>query len=571
MFTFWRSRDFLYLVVVHIFISSSVTAQSGREPNYHSDKKVTCQNGAVVSAHPLASLAGISVLKQGGNAIDAAIAIQLALAVVYPGAGNIGGGGFMVGRLANEQNICFDFRERAPALATRNMFLDSNGKVINGKSENGHMASGVPGSVAGIFAYFKFARLPFRKLIQPAIDLADRGFTITANEAADLNDNQDGFRKYNSVLPVFIKPSGWQAGDTLVQKELAKTLKRIRDSGEKGFYEGETARLIIEEMERGKGLISYEDLKKYSAIERKPVVFSYKNDYTVITMPLPGSGGILLPQMMRMVEDQDLKNYGFETVRAVHLMAEVERLAYADRAKYLGDPDYYKVPSKTLISYPYLYSRMNLFNRDSAGNSKVIQAGTIQESEETTHFETYDKEGNCVSITTTLNGGYGSRTVVAGAGFLLNNEMDDFSIKEGVPNMYGAMGGDANAIAPGKRMLSSMTPTIVLYKDKPFLILGTPGGTTIITSVFQTLMDIIEFGMTTSDAVNKPKFHHQWLPDILYIEKGFPQDVKLQLQQMGYTVEEREPIGRTEVIRISPSGSIEAVADWRGDDDAEGY
>jgi len=562
---------FLILLAIHSLCFFTARSQAGREFNYHSNKHVTCQNGAVVSAHPLASQAGIGVLKLGGNAVDAAIATQLALAVVYPGAGNIGGGGFMVAHLANEQNIAIDFREKAPSGATRNMYLDEKENVIPGKSEDGHLAAGVPGSVAGIFAYYKYARLPFRKLIQPAIDLAEKGFAITADEASDLNEKQEDFKKYNSDLPVFVKASAWHAGDTLVQKDLAKTLKRIRDGGARGFYEGETARLIIEEMQRGKGLISYEDLKNYTAKERKAVVFSYKNDYTLITMPLPSSGGILLPQMMRMVEDQDLNKYGFESVQSVHLMTEVERLAYADRAKYLGDPDHYKVPEKTLISYPYLYGRMANFNPDSAGNSKLIQAGVIKESEETTHFNTCDREGNCVSITTTLNGGYGSRTVVAGAGFLLNNEMDDFSIKPGVPNMYGAIGGDANAIAPGKRMLSSMTPAIVLFKDKPFLILGTPGGTTIITSVFQTLIDIIEFGMTTSDAVNKPKFHHQWLPDILYVEKGFPNPVSEQLQKMGYTVQEREAIGRTEVIRISPSGDMEAVADWRGDDSAEGF
>jgi gamma-glutamyltranspeptidase/glutathione hydrolase len=503
--------------------------------------------------------------------VDAAIATQLALAVVYPGAGNIGGGGFVVARLADGKNITIDFRERAPAAASRNMYLDAGENVIPGKSENGHLAAGVPGSVAGIFAYFKYAKLPFRKLIQPAIDLAENGFAITAAEAAYLNETREDFKKYNSVMPVFVKSSGWKAGDKLVQKDLAQTLKRIRDLGVKGFYEGETARLIVEEMQRGKGLISFEDLRNYTAKEREPVVFSYKKDYTLITMPLPSSGGILLPQMMRMVEDRNLKAFGFETVPSVHLMAEAERRAYADRAKYLGDVDYYKVPVKTLISYPYVHERMKNFNQDSAGNSEIIRAGLISESEETTHFDTYDREGNCVSITTTLNGGYGSRTVVAGAGFLLNNEMDDFSIKPGVPNMYGAVGGEANAIVPGKRMLSSMTPTIVLFKNKPFLVLGTPGGTTITTSVFQTLIDIIEFGMTISDAVNKPKFHHQWSPDILYVEKDFPKPVAFQLQKMGYHIEQREAIGRTEVIRILPAGSIEAVADWRGDDDAEGY
>jgi gamma-glutamyltranspeptidase / glutathione hydrolase len=551
------------------FFSSA--AQSSAAFNLHSTKRVVCRNGAIVSANPLASQAGIQILKQGGNAVDAAIATQFVLAVVYPGAGNIGGGGFMVARLANGKKITIDFRERAPSTASRNMYLDSKENVIPGKSENGHLAVGVPGTVAGIFSYYKYARLPFQKLIQPAIDLAENGFAITSAEAADLNENQEDFKKYNSVMPVFVKSTPWKAGDILIQKELSKTLKRIRDKGAKGFYEGETARLIVEEMKRGEGLISYEDLKNYSAKEREPVVFTYKKDYTLITMPLPASGGVLLPQMMRMVEDRNLKQYGFETVQSVHLMAEVERLAYADRAKWLGDVDYFKVPVKTLVSYPYIQERMKRFKPDSAGNSEMIKAGMIHESEETTHFDCYDQEGNCVSITTTLNGGYGSRTVVSGAGFLLNNEMDDFSVKPGVPNMYGAVGGEANAVGPGKRMLSSMTPTIVLYKDAPFLVLGTPGGTTITTSVFQTIVDIIEFGMTTSDAVNKPKFHHQWLPDILYVENGFPQGVQLQLKNMGYIIHEREAIGRTEVIRIDATGGIEAVADWRGDDDAEGY
>ena len=551
--------------------TASVNAQPASSFNYHSEKRVLCRNGAVVSAHPLASGIGVDILKQGGNAIDAAIATQLALAVVYPGAGNIGGGGFMVARLSDGRNIVFDFREKAPAGASRNMYLDQKGNVIPGKSEDGHLAVGVPGSVAGIFSYYKYARLPFKKLIQPAIDLAENGYVITAAEAADLNETQDDFKKYNSIMPVFVKASRWKAGDTLIQKDLAKTLSRIRDEGVKEFYEGETAKLIVEEMKRGNGLISYDDLKNYTAKERTPVVFTYKKDYTLITMSLPSSGGILLPQMMRMLEDRNIGQYGFETVQSVHLMTEVERFAYADRAKWLGDVDFYKVPVKTLVSYSYVHERMKNFNKDSAGKSEQIQAGIIPESDETTHFDTYDKDGNCVSITTTLNGGYGSRTVVAGAGFLLNNEMDDFSMKPGVPNMYGAVGGEANAIDPGKRMLSSMTPTIVLFKGKPFLVLGTPGGTTITTSVFQTLMDIIEFGMSATDAVNKPKFHHQWLPDILYVEEEFPEDVVIQLQKMGYTVKRREPIGRTEVIRISADGEIEGVADKRGDDGAAGY
>ncbi len=559
------------VVLIASFLSGHSLLYGQQAGTYKATKKIICHNGAVVSANTLASKAGIKMLRQGGNAIDAAIAVQLALAVVYPGAGNIGGGGFMVAHLKNNQNIAIDFGEKAPGSASRNMYLDSALNVMAGKSEDGHLAAGVPGSIAGIFLYFKYAKLPFSKLIQPAIELAEKGFLITAAEAADLNSMQADFIKYNSVLPVFVKPSGWKAGDRLIQKDLAKTLRRILISGSKGFYEGETARLIVEEMKKGKGLISYTDLKNYSAKEKQPVIFSYKKNYEIITMPLPASGGILLPQMVRMIEDQPLAQYGFESIQSMQLMTEVERLAYADRAKYLGDPDYFRVPSKTLISYPYVKERMKQFHKDSAGKSTEIKEGVVHESEETTHFNTYDKEGNCVSITTTLNGGYGSRTVVAGAGFLLNNEMDDFSIKPGVPNMYGAVGGEANAIAPGKRMLSSMTPTIVLFKQKPFLILGTPGGTTITTSVFQTLIDIIEFGMSTSDAVNKPKFHHQWLPDSLYVEQGISPDVIRGLQKMGYAVQEREAIGRTEVIRISANGNIEAVADWRGDDDAEGY
>jgi gamma-glutamyltranspeptidase/glutathione hydrolase len=540
--------------------------------SYSINKKIVCTHGAVVSAHPLASAVGLSVLKQGGNAVDAAIATQFALAVVYPGAGNIGGGGFMVARLVNGKNLAIDFREQAPSKASKNMYLDAAGNAQSQLSQNGHLSAGVPGTVAGIFTYLKYARLPLKLLIQPAIDLAEKGFVLTPAEANALNGTQQDFKKYNTIPPVFIKSSRWKAGDTLIQKDLAKTLTLIRDQGSKGFYEGETARLIVEEMQRGNGIISYEDLKHYQAKEREAVVFTYKKDFTIITMPLPSSGGVLLPQMMRMVENQPLKAYGFESVKAVHLMTEVERLAYADRAKWLGDKDYYKVPVKTLISYPYVLERMKLYDSTKAGNSKDIQGGNpLPESDETTHFDVYDQDGNAVSITTTLNGGYGSRTVIGGAGFFINNEMDDFSIKPGVPNMYGAVGADANAIEPGKRMLSSMTPAIVLEKGRPYLVVGTPGGTTITTSVFQTLINILEFGMNADDAVNKPKFHHQWLPDELDLEFDFPLEVKNQLQTMGYKIAIRHAIGRTEVIRIQPDGKIEAVGDKRGEDSAAGY
>ncbi len=562
----------LYIALLLICCSSKAQI-IGKQINpyqYTIQKTTDCVNGAVVSAHPLASAVGIAIMKQGGNAFDAAIATQLALAVVFPGAGNIGGGGFMVARLANGKNVCIDYREKAPGSASRDMYLDNNGNAQTALSQNGHLASGVPGTIAGLFAYMKYARLPFKQLVQPAIDLAEYGFVLTATEARSLNATQAEFKKYNTVMPVFVKEGGWKAGDTLVQQELANTLKRIRDGGQKGFYEGETAKLIVAEMQRGKGIITLDDLKQYEAKERQPVTFGYKG-YTIVTMPLPSSGGVLLPQMMKMIEDKPVKSYGFESVQTVQLMTEIERRAYADRAKYLGDVDFYKVPVKKLTSDEYAKERMKDYDPNKAGSSTAIQAGIIPESEETTHFSVYDKEGNAISVTTTLNGGYGSKTVVAGAGFLMNNEMDDFSVKPGVPNMYGAVGADANAIAPGKRMLSSMTPTIVLKGNKTLLVAGTPGGTTITTSVFQTLIDILDFGMSADDAVNKPKFHHQWLPDEIDVEPGFPQEVRAQLQQMGYKIVQRGSIGRTDVIHILPNGKINAVGDHRGEDDAEGF
>jgi gamma-glutamyltranspeptidase/glutathione hydrolase len=537
---------------------------------YSIKKKIECSNGAVVSAHPLASEIGVAILKQGGNAIDAAIATQLALAVVYPGAGNIGGGGFIVARLANGKLLSLDYREKASRNASRDMYLDSNGNAQTSLSQNGHLAAGVPGTIAGLFAAHKYAKLSFASLIQPAIDLAEKGFVITEAEARSLNNSQKDFLSYNTVIPVFVNAKQWKAGDTLFQKDLANTLRRIMDNGQKGFYEGETARLIVEEMKRGKGIIDYQDLKNYSAKKRDPIVFDYKG-YKVITMPLPSSGGIMLPQMMNMIADRDVKKYGFLNWQTVQLMTEIERRAFADRAKYLGDVDFYKVPVKKLISKEYAQQRMKDYNEGKAGSSKDIHAGMIAESEQTTHLSAYDKEGNAVAATTTLNGGYGSSTVVGGAGFLLNNEMDDFSVKPGVPNMYGAVGADANAVVPGKRMLSSMTPTIVLKNNKPYMVVGTPGGTTIPTSVFQTLINVLEFNMSAADAVNKPKFHHQWLPDEIRIEKDFPDDVRDKLQQLGYKIKQTSQIGRTELILISTDGKIEAVADKRGDDHAAGY
>lgn len=538
--------------------------------NYSIEKKVTVQNGAVVSAHPLASKVGVSILKKGGNAFDAAIATQLALAVVLPAAGNIGGGGFLVGHTSKGQSIALDYREKAPSAASRDMYLDKEGNAQTTMSQNGHLASGVPGTVAGLFATHAYAKLPFKQLIQPAIDLAEKGFVITESEASGLNATMGSFVRYSSKQHAFIKYGGWKAGDTLIQKELANTLKRIRDGGQKGFYEGETARLIVAEMKRGGGMISLTDLKNYKAVKREAMLSNYKG-YTIIGMPLVSSGGLLIQQMMGMTEPRNIAQFGFHSWQAVQLMVEVERRAYADRAEFLGDRDFVKVPVEKLTSPEYLRERMSDYDMNKAGNSNVTKHGNVDpQSEETTHLSVYDKWGNAVAVTTTLNGGYGSRTVVGGAGFLLNNEMDDFSIKPGVPNMYGALGTEANAIAPNKRMLSSMSPTIVLKDGKPYLVLGTPGGTTITTQVYQVLLNTLEFNLSLEDAVWKPRFHHQWLPDVVYVEKAFPMDVRAKLEEMGYKIVERSNIGRFEAIKIV-NGKVEAVADNRGDDHAEGY
>jgi gamma-glutamyltranspeptidase/glutathione hydrolase len=562
----------LILVVLLAVSCNYLGSSQGINPyHYSSVKRITVKHGAIATANPLASEIGAMILKRGGNAVDAAIAAQFALAVVYPAAGNIGGGGFMVIHLNDGKNTAIDFREEAPGKATRDMYLDKNGNADPQLSRNGDLSVGVPGTVAGIFlAHKEYGRLPMKELIQPAIDLAEKGYAITATEARWLNGSQSDFKKYNTVMPVFVNPGRWHAGDTLIQKDLARTLELIRDKGESGFYEGETAQKIIAEMQRGNGIITLLDLKNYRAKERKPAIFDYKG-YTVETMPLPSSGGVVLQQMLGMLQNYPVDQYGFESVKSVQLMTEIERRAYADRAQYLGDPDFVKVPVKELVSESYLKQRMADYNPARATPSDSIGAGAVHsESEETTHLSVVDDSGNAVSVTYTLNNLYGSQVVVGHAGFFLNDEMDDFSAKPGAPNMFGLLGTEANSIAPGKRMLSSMTPTIVLKDNKPYLVLGTPGGATIITSVFQTVVDILDFKMDINDAVNKPKFHEQWKPDVVYIEKGFPDSVKRAMVKMGYTFQERGSIGRTEVIKITKD-SIEAVADDRGDDSADGY
>ena len=567
----FKNADRLLLVI--IFFNTSVAGAQKIDPfHFQQQKKITCTKGAVVSANALASKVGVQILQQGGNAIDAAIATQLALAVVYPGAGNIGGGGFMIAHLKNGNNISIDFRETAPTKASRDMYLDKNGNPQMNLSQDGHLASGIPGSVAGFFAAMQYATLPFTTLIQPAIELAENGFSITAHQANDFNELKKEFIQLNTDTPVFVKAMPWKACDSLIQKDLANTLKRIRDLGAKGFYEGITAELIIAEMAKGKGIINADDLKNYTTKERKAIEFDY-HGYHVISMPLPSSGGIILQQVLKMIEQKKIGTMQFQSAASVQLLTEAERRAFADRAKYLGDADFVKVPVKTLVSDAYLRQRMKDFRPGIAGNSQSTKEGMIKESEETTHLSVIDAAGNAVSVTTTLNGSYGSRTVVSGAGFLLNNEMDDFSVKPGVPNMYGAVGAEANAIAPGKRMLSSMAPTIVLKNQQPYLVVGTPGGTTIPTSIIQTLVNMIDYKMTPEDAVNKPKFHHQWQPDEIMVENDFNISTLHQLEAMGYKMVKRGQIGRTELIEIKngKTRKITAIADKRGDDSAEGY
>lgn len=537
--------------------------------NYEIVKHLNTTKAAVVTAHPLASEVGKSILEQGGNAIDASIAVQYALAVVYPVAGNIGGGGFMVYHTSDGKSHSIDFRETAPAAAHKNMYLDESGAVIPEKSLDGHLAAGIPGTVAGVFlAHEKHGKLPMNQLIEPAIQLAEFGYVITEQEAEGLNEHAKNFVKLNTVPNAFIKKGSWKAGDTLMQTDLANTLKRIATEGQKGFYEGETAKLIVEEMQRGGGIITLEDLKNYKAVVRAPRTFDYKGK-KIISMDLPSSGGIMLQQMLKMLEPYDLKEMGFHSAEAINHIVEVERRAYADRTEYMGDPDFVDVPTKALVNPDYVAGRMKDFESGKAGKSDLIKPG-LEENEETTHFSIIDEEGNAVSVTTTINTNYGSHVVVGGAGFILNNEMDDFSAKPGAPNAFGLLGTEANAIAPNKRMVSSMMPTIVLANDKPYMIVGTPGGSTIITSVLQSILNVMEFGLSPEDAVNKPKFHHQWQPDVIYLEKDFPMEVRAELEAMGYTLEEREPIGRTELILIDQNG-IHSVADKRGDDSVAGY
>lgn len=535
----------------------------------------------VVCAHPIAAQVGVDIMRKGGNAIDAAIATQFALAIVFPEAGNIGGGGFMVYREAQGQSFALDYRERAPALAHPDMYLDESGNVITGLSTEGHLASGIPGSVDGMIeAHKKFGTLPWATLVQPAIDLALNGHRLTKRAAQHLNEVQDNLKKYNSTPPEFLIKV-WIEGDTIRWVDLGHTLERIRDSGRAGFYEGKTADDLVAEMKRGNGIITHDDLKNYKSRWLDPLLGSYK-EYKIISMPPPSSGGIVLLQMLKLIESFPLRNWEHNSVKSIHLITEVERRAFADRSFYLGDPSFFVVPVDNLLDNQYIHERMSTFNDSHATPSSEVNPGKIRgyESTETTHISIIDKYGNAVAVTTTLNDWFGSKVVVSGSGFFLNDEMDDFSAKPGVPNMYGVTGGEANKIEPGKTMLSSMTPTIIEKNGKLFMIAGSPGGSRIITSVFQVVLNVVDHDMGMQEAVDAKRFHSQWLPDAIFPESGLLQQKdSLLLTQFGHTIRPLSDlekgltkVGRTDCILILPNGKLEGGADRsRGDDAAKGF
>jgi len=532
------------------------------------------EKAMVVSAKNEASQIGSSILKKGGNAFDAMIATQLALAVAYPFAGNIGGGGFMVYRNFDGQKGALDFREKAPLAASKNMYLDHLGNVIPEKSSFGSLSIGVPGTIAGIFkVYEKFGTLPFNELIQPAIDLARNGIVITEKQAKSLQNNIELFGKVNSYQTIFERD--WKQGDILKQEELAQTLERIRDFGEEEFYTGKTAQLLVDYVTEMGGIITLEDLKKYKAIWRKPIEFKYKK-YTIISMTLPSSGGLCLAQILKSIEPFKIDTIKHNSTTYIQLLTEAERRAYADRAHYLGDIDFVNVPIDRLIHKNYIQKQMRTFSWKKATPSSEISHGKITgfESNETTHYSIIDQFGNAVSVTTTLNGAYGSKLVVKGAGFLLNNEMDDFSVKPGVPNMFGLVGSETNSIAPEKRMLSSMTPTIVEENNQLKMVIGTPGGSTIITTVLQNILNVLEYDMGMQEAVSKPRFHHQWLPDIVTVEpNGFDEKELENLKKLGYTIVKKNSVvlGKVDAILVLKNGKLEGGADPRGDDKAAGF
>lgn len=532
------------------------------------------ENAMVVSAREEASKIGSDILKKGGNAFDAMVATHFALAVCYPFAGNLGGGGFMVYRKNNGDIGGLDFREKAPIAATKDMYLDEDGNVIPNRSTLGAMAVGVPGSVAGIFeVYEKFGTLPIEDLIKPVIKLANKGVVFSKRDVGSYKYYQPYFREANEDSIYF--ENEWKVNDTIKHSALAETLTRIMKNGKDEFYKGETAKKLSDFMQKSGGIITEEDLANYEAKWRTPVIFEYDN-LKIISMAPPSSGGICLAQILKMIEPYDLDKFGHNSVKSIQVITEAERRAYADRSFYLGDPDFVSIPVDKLISKGYLKDRMLTMNFNKATLSSEISHGNVQviESNETTHYSIVDTFGNSISVTTTLNGGFGSKLFCPELGFFLNNEMDDFSSKPGVPNMFGVTGGEANSILPEKRMLSSMTPTIVEKDGKLLMSVGTPGGSTIITSVLQTILNVHEYKMTMQEAVDAPRFHHQWLPDEIRMEPNlFDENIVKKLKKLGYSINQKDSpvIGKVDGILVLDDQSLEGGADRRGDDTAVGF